>query len=101
MIFQKTALSSTALVILQPGLLMRSAVIQNNGSGYVRLSNDGATSPTTSTGYRLAPGLQYVINTEANATAGHNKIIAIMESGSTTLDIITDDLTSTSPMTAP
>ena len=93
-------------VILIPGSDTKLITIQNNGSSNVRLSFDGGvayqvngggsgTNPTPTTGYRLAAGTQVTISTGPYTgatpdTTLHKPIVAIMESSTTTLDIVTD-----------
>lgn len=94
-------------VICKPGGDEQLIIIQNNGSNAVRLSFDGGagyvlptggkagTNPTPTTGYLLAAGAQIVLSTPPFSSTGalsglHKPIVAIMVSGTTTLDIITD-----------
>lgn len=100
---QVTGVSSTAVVIVVPGTYAKVILIQNNGSGAVRLSIDGGTTytdqqtgktganPTASTGILLPAGSQIMISTVPSASGIHRPIVAILVSGSTTLDIVTDD----------
>lgn len=87
---QVTNVGATASTILTAGNAVHTIIIQNNGSGNVRLSIDGATAPTATTGYRLLAG-NYIILTYPGFK-GPPVIKAILETGTTTtLDIITDD----------
>jgi hypothetical protein len=101
---QVTSLNaSTAKVIVVPGTYCKVIVIQNNGSNDVRLSIDGGTTytdvttgktgsnPTTSTGILLKAGQQITITTIPTASGIHRPIVGIMATGTTTLDIVTDD----------
>jgi hypothetical protein len=63
---QVSSVSATASTILTPGVNVHTVVIQNNGSGNVRLTIDGGsvnglTNPTATTGYKLVAGAQLVI----------------------------------------
>lgn len=105
-IHQVNGLSATgSSVIIQPGADTKVIAIQNNGAGSVRLSLDGGvsffvnglhgTNPTPTTGYLLAGGQQITITTApfTGLTPDptlHKWIVAIMVSGTTTLDIATD-----------
>lgn len=90
---QVTSVGATASVILTPGNNVKTIIIQNNGSGNVRLSFDGTNLPTATTGYKLVAGT-YIILTYTGTNRPPN-IRAILESGTTTtIDISTDDLTS-------
>jgi len=106
MIKQVTTLNaSAAATILTPSLYCHQVTIQNNGAGNVRISFDGGasysdlvaggtgTNPTTTTGYKLVAGA-YVAQTYLGGKAPP-PIIGIMETGTTTLDITTDDTKST------
>jgi hypothetical protein len=108
MIKQVTTLNAvSAATILTPSFKMKSAFIQNNGTGSCRLSVDGGTitqddagtagtDPTTTTGYRLVAGKELDLSTIWGKNAAfHKPLRAIMESGTTILDIITDDNLST------
>jgi hypothetical protein len=102
-------------VICVPGASDQVIIIQNNGSNAVRLSLDGGaatidlvtgkpgTNPTPTTGYLLAAGGQLIISTQqsiSQATPGlHKPIVAIMVTGTTTLDIISDGTLTTFPTT--
>lgn len=97
-----TSVSATPSTILTPSNSCTMIVIQNNGSGVVRLGLDGGTTnkakstpdPTASTGYKLAAGAFLIITLPPN-TGGPN-IRAILESGTTTtLSVITNDPFST------
>jgi hypothetical protein len=104
MIKQVTSVSSSASTIVTPSPRTKFLIIQNNGSGNVRLSVDGGstytnpysnavgTDPTASTGYRLSAGAQLVLT--LNAEAGNQvPIRAILETATTTtLDIVTNDV---------
>jgi hypothetical protein len=103
---QVTTLSTTAKTIIKPGPYDKTIVIQNNGSNSVRLSIDGGasytdpasglagTNPTATTGILLPAGQQYIVptapTTNSNGSVYRPPIVAIMVSGSTTLDIATD-----------
>jgi hypothetical protein len=100
--------------IIVPGSDTKLIIIQNNGSNSVRLSLDGGvafqvnggkgTNPTPTTGYLLAAGQQLTISTlpytgiTPDPTL-HKPIIAIMVTGTTTLDIITDGVADVFPTT--
>ena len=94
-------------VICVPGPDDQLIVIQNNGSNSVRLSFDGGvayvpptggkagTNPTPTTGYLLAAGAQVVVSTLPYTSSPsypglHKPIVAIMVTGTTTLDFVTD-----------
>jgi hypothetical protein len=114
LIGQSTTLStSAAATIVKPGVYCRTIIIQNNGSNSVRISIDGGasytdvnsgikgTNPTATTGYLLAAGQQLILarspNSTQNGSVVWNPIVAIMVTGTTTLDYITDDYLSTFP----
>jgi hypothetical protein len=89
---QVTNVGATASTIVTPGNAVHYIIIQNNGSGAVRLTFDGVTLPVATTqGYLLAAGTFIVI-----PSAGFKAppiIKAILETGTTTvLDISTDDI---------
>ncbi len=96
---QVTTVSATASTILTPGTNVHTVVIQNNGSGNVRLTIDGGsvtglTNPTATTGYKLVAGAFLIITYPGDKRPP--VIRAILESGTTTtLDIVTDDASST------
>ena len=88
---QVTTVSAASSVILTPGNAVKPVCIQNNGSGDVRLSIDGSTAPTATTGYKLVAG-NFIIFTYGGSKAPPT-IRAILVTGTTTtLDIVTDDL---------
>lgn len=90
---QVTSVSATASTILTPGNSVKIIVIQNNGSGDVRLSIDGTNNPTATTGYLLKAGAQLILT--FNGSLRPPNIKAILTSGTTTtIDLITDDLAS-------
>lgn len=76
-----TVVASTALAA---NANRRFALIQNNGSTYVRLRFDG-TNPTAAAGVRLAPG-QFIDMSGPELV--RSAVLAIAESGTPTLDII-------------
>lgn len=86
---QVTTVSASASTVFTAGQNCLWVLIQNNGSGNVRLAFDGS-SPTASTGYLLTAGAQVTIG-----YGGSNQrpvIRAILTSGTTTtLDILTSD----------
>lgn len=87
---QVTTVSATAAVVFTPSTSCQWVTIQNNGSGNVRLSFDGTTVPTASTGYLLEAGQQVTIGYGGSSQKGY--IRAILTSGTTTtLDIVTPD----------
>lgn len=109
---QVTNVSGTVSTVLTPSKYCRFAIIQNNGTGNVRLTFDGGstftdpntsggtttgTDPTATTGYRLAAGKYVIItytsmNSQGADTANHVPIRAILETATTTtLDFVTDD----------
>ena len=98
---QVTSVSGTVSTILTPGPNVHTVIIQNNGAGNVRLTIDGGTisspsgtNPTATTGYKLVAGAQLIITYPGDKRPP--VIRAILESGTTTtLDIITDDNSST------
>jgi hypothetical protein len=117
-VWKSTSVSTTAVTICVPSPQCHVVIIQNNGSGAVRLSIDGGTSyvdpvsgksgnsPTATYGYLLQPGQQLTLSMPpqgagpGNPDSGlHRPIVAIMATGasSTTLDIVTDDYFSTFP----
>ena len=93
LIKQVATVGAVDSIVFTPGGQCLWVTIQNNGSGAVRLSFDGTTAPTASTGYLLASGAQVTIG-----YGGSNQkpvIRAILVSGTTTtLDIVTSDQTS-------
>lgn len=110
----KNLSASGSSVIIVPGSDTKIIVIQNNGSASVRLSLDGGTgtivnggrgtNPTPTTGYLLAAGQQLTITTAPYTGASpdptlHKPIVAIMVTGTTTLDIITDGVADQFPTT--
>jgi len=96
---QVTTVGAAVSTILTPGTNIKTCIIQNNGSGNVRLAIDGgsvtgAQNPTATTGYKLVAGSFIIITYPGDKRPP--VIRAILESGTTTtLDIVTDDLTST------
>lgn len=99
---QVTNVSATVSTILTPSNSCQVIVIQNNGSGAVRLGIDGGITnkqkstpdPTATTGYLLNAGQFLIITRPGNATTPN--IRAILSTGTTTtLDIMTDDPFST------
>lgn len=104
-----TTLSNSAATIIIPGASAKLIVIQNTGSNAIRLTFDGGstytdyltgktgTDPTTTSGYLLGAGQQLFLNMLAGDAGLHKPIRAIMVSGSTTLEIVTDEYGSTFP----
>jgi hypothetical protein len=92
---QVTNVGASASTIITPGRNVKVLVIQNNGSGDVRLAIDGGTTtnltdPTASTGYLLKAGTQLILTYPGSIQAP--KIRAILVTGTTTvLDICTDE----------
>ena len=90
-----TTVSAVVSTILTPGPNIKTCVIQNNGSGNVRLTIDGGTvtgltNPTATTGYKLVAGAQLTITYPGDKRPP--VIRAILETATTTtLDIITDE----------
>ena len=118
-LFQVTTLNTTTVkTILVPGYRCKAYVISNIGANAVNLTIDGGstfnstqgggnsptygTDPTTGAtglGIPLAAGGQYMFTTMP-ADSGLNKPVrAIMQTGTTTLNISTDDVQSTCPLT--
>ena len=111
----KNVNASGSSVVCVPGPDDQIIIIQNNGSNSVRLSFDGGagyvpptggkagTNPTPTTGYLLPAGQQVVLSTAPYSANGlpnlHKPIVAIMVTGSTTLDIITDGVLTQFPTT--
>jgi hypothetical protein len=108
--------ASGSSVICVPGYDDQIIVIQNNGSNSVRLSFDGGagyvpptggkagTNPTPTTGYLLAAGQQIILSTPPYVSSPsypglHKPIVAIMVTGTTTIDIITDGVLTQFPTT--
>lgn len=90
---QVTSVGATASVVFTPGPNCLWVTVQNNGSGAVRLSFDGTTAPTATTGYLLAAGAQITVS--YGGSSQRPAIRAILTSGTTTtLDITTSDQTS-------
>lgn len=87
---QVTSVGASPAVVFTPGANCLWVTIQNNGAGDVRLSFDGATAPTATTGYLLKTGTQVTV---AYGGSGQKPVIrAILTSGTTTtLDINTSD----------
>lgn len=112
-----TGLTATgSAVICIPGADDQIIVIQNTGSGSVRLSFDGGaaylspaggragTNPTPTTGYLLTAGAQIILTTLPYISSPsypglHKPIVAIMVSGTTTLSITTDGVNTQFPST--
>lgn len=112
---QVAALTSAgSSVICVPGIDDQLIVIQNNGTNAVRLSFDGGagfvsvssgksgTNPTPTRGFLLAPGAQIILSMPVYSAPGsgsglHKPIVAIMVTGTTTLDIMTDGSTTVFP----
>lgn len=104
---KQIAVSNSAVRIVTCGPACKLLVIQNNGAVNVRLSFDGntdnkfgpdlanlqvgGTAPTTTTGYRLAAGQQWVQTNAQFPVLGVRNIWGISEGASVTLDVITDD----------
>lgn len=109
MIAQVTTLTTAVGTIIIPGAACKTIIIQNNGSVNVRLSFDGGstytdhitgkkgTDPTVSTGYKLVNGSQVSIATAYGDSGLHKPIRAITETGTATLDIVTDEYGSVFP----
>ena len=94
MIKQVTNVGAAASTIVTPSGYTKLVTIQNNGSGNVRLSLDGVTAPTATTGYKLASGGLLTLNLTGGYT--QPQIKAILESATTTtLDICTNDIQAT------
>lgn len=111
---QVTTLTTTVGTIVIPGPNCKLITIQNIGSVAVNLTFDGGTTytdpvsgkkgtdPTTSAtglGYVLAVGQTLTISTQASDSGLHKPIRAITQTGTATLNIATDDFTSTFPTT--
>lgn len=96
-----TNVGAAATTVVAPSTSCSIVIIQNNGSGAVRISLDGGTTngvplpdPTASTGFLLPAGAQIVVCYSYNQRRA--QIRAILVTGTTTtLDIITDDISST------
>ena len=103
-------------VVCIPGATDQVIVLQNNsattsmrfsldgGAGYIDpITGKPGTNPTPTTGYLLLPGQQITISTTPfnNVSQGglHKPIVAIMVSGTGTLDIITDGTLTQFPTT--
>lgn len=98
---QVTNVGASASTIFTPSGACLCVVIQNNGSGDVRIVFDGGTitygksDPTASTGYLLKAGT-YVIFGYGAAQNPRPVIRAILVTGTTTtLDIVSADPSST------
>jgi hypothetical protein len=109
-----TTLGAAAAVIVNIGANATVCNIQNSGANDVRLSLDGGaafvdptvpgstygTNPTAALGYLLKAGTSLTISLTKYTTGAiglHRPIVAIMVSGSTTLEVSTDDTGSTFP----
>lgn len=104
---KQVTVSSTAIRLLQPGPGMKKFALQNNGAVNVRLSFDGntdmisvagkaaGTAPTSTTGYRLAAGKEWVETAAQFPSIGIRSIWAISEGADVTIDVVTDDKDST------
>lgn len=94
-----TSVGAAASTIVTPSTFIRTLVIQNNGSGDVRLGIDGGTvlgvtDPTATTGYLLKAGSQVIFTYPGNYLPP--VIRAILVSGTTTtLAIVSDDTKTT------
>lgn len=102
-------------VIMIPGSDDQIYTIQNNGANSVRLSYDGGagyfsvnggkagTNPDPTHGYLLAAGAQVTFSTVPYGSSSmpnlHKPIVAIMVTGTTTLDIISDGVNTQYPTT--
>lgn len=92
-----TTVGATASTIVTPSQFCKTLIIQNNGSGDVRLAIDGGTvsgltDPTASTGVKLAAGTFVMITFPGNTNYAPPVIRAILTSGTTTtIDAATDD----------
>ncbi len=82
----------TPVTLLIPGPQMNAGYIQNNGSVNLRISLDGVSLPTTTKGMVIYAGTQLWLPDYIK-----NAVLAIAESGTTAVDVGTDDLTSTAP----
>ncbi len=97
-----TNVSGTVSTILTPSNSCKVIIIQNNGSGDVRLGIDGGTTntqkstpdPTATTGYKLAAGT-FLIITRPGGTTTPNIRAILTSATTTTVDIVTDDPYST------
>lgn len=119
-LFQITSLSTSSVkTILVPGTLCKCIVLSNLGAGAINFTIDGGstwpaagttiggakygpgTDPTTGAtglGIPLAAGATYTITTMPGDSGLNKQIRAIMQTGTTTLNVSTDDYTSTSPL---
>jgi len=94
-----TSVSATASTILTASQYVRTVVIQNTGSGDVRLGLDGGTTqgtpdPTSTTGMLLKAGTFIILTYPGNYKPP--VIRAILTSGTTTtISVVTDDTIST------
>jgi hypothetical protein len=96
---QVTSVGATASTIVTPGKYCTVLIIQNNGSGDVRLALDGGivyalTDPTATTGYLLKAGTYLILSFNTGNPAPPIRAI-LVNATTTTLDIVTNDNAST------
>ncbi len=94
-----TSVSSAASTIVTPSGQCKTLIIQNNGSGDVRLGIDGGvplglTDPTATTGYLLSHGTQLIITYPGGSLPPPIRAI-LVDATTTTIAIVTDDSKST------
>lgn len=95
MIKQVTSVGAAASTIVTPSGYTKILTIQNTGAGNVRLSLDGVSAPTATTGYKLV-GSTGALTLILPGGFTQPKIQAILESATaTTLDINTNDIQAT------
>ena len=87
-----TITSGAVVTVLIPGPQMNAGYLQNTGSHDLRISLDGASQPTTTKGMIVYSQTQLWLPDYIK-----NAILAIAVGGDTTLEVGTDDLTSTAP----
>lgn len=92
-----TNVGATAGTIVTPSQFCKTLIIQNNGSGDIRVAIDGGTvagltDPTASTGAIIAAGTYITVTYPGNTNYAQPPIRAILKTATTTIiDIVTDD----------
>lgn len=91
---KQVAVTGTAATIFTPGPYVHAVVIQNpsTSTGSISVSIDG-TSPTATTGI-IVPAGQQLIVTYAGGQGSAKIIKAILVSGAATINVSTDDTSS-------
>jgi len=93
-----TTVSGTASTLVSPSQFCKTLIIQNNGSGDVRLVIDGgtvsgSTDPTASLGIVLAAGTYLTVTYPGNTNFAPPVVRVILKTATTTtIDVVSDDI---------